>query len=114
MPYIDSYRFKKIVIDGQAYKKDVIIHPREGVIDPWWRDASHNVLVEDLTEYISDFPQKLIIGIGKYGMMKVPEETKVWLTEHNVELTMTKTDKACEIYNQSDKMITGAALHLTC
>jgi hypothetical protein len=39
-PKIDSYKFGRIVIDGQAYSRDVIILP-DRVIRDWWRDSGH-------------------------------------------------------------------------
>ncbi len=114
MPHIDSYRFKQLVIDGHLYSKDVIILPGESVIEPWWRESSHNVLIQDLTQYIREFPPKLIIGTGRFGMMKVPDKTKDWLKEQHIEISLAKTDQACKLYNQSDLSTTGVALHLTC
>ena len=113
MAHIESYRFKRIEIDGQRYTKDVIILPTK-VISTWWRNTSHEVLIEDLDQYIDEFPQTLIIGTGKYGRMHVPDKTRKWLEEQGIDVITSKTDQACETYNESDYKTTGAALHLTC
>jgi len=113
MAHIDAYRFKHIEIDGNTYNRDVIIHPA-GVIDNWWRQSSHELLPEDLEEYLSDFPPVLIVGTGKFGRMNVPDKTRTWLSGKGVKLEILKTGDACTAYNQSDETETGAALHLTC
>lgn len=113
MAEIEKYRFKHIKINGETYTIDVIIHP-DGVIPEWWRKSSHEVLPEDLAQYLDDFPEVLIIGTGKFGRMQVPQETEQWLREKGTEVIQMKTKAACREYNESDKNITGAALHLTC
>lgn len=113
MAHIASYRFKRIDIDGKIFTKDVIILPAE-IIHPWWRESSHQVLVQDLTKYIEGFPRTLIIGTGKYGMMHLENDTEQWLKEQGIDAITMKTDEACKQYNESDHSKTGAALHLTC
>lgn len=113
MAEIENYRFKYIEIDAESYTIDVIIHP-DGVIPEWWRKSSHEVLPEDLDQYLDDFPEVLIIGTGKFGRMQVPQETEQWLEEKGTKVIQKKTDNACREYNESDKTVTGVALHLTC
>lgn len=113
MAHIDSYRFKRIEIDGTVYTNDVIIHPQT-LIDNWWRESGHSLIPADLENYLPNLPSKLIIGTGKYGRVKVPEFTRQWLQEKGVEFVTVRTDQACQLYNSSNKQQTGAALHLTC
>ncbi len=113
MAEIESYRFKHIEVDGKTFTKDVILHP-DGIIPEWWRNSSHEVRPEDLSEYLDTLPEVLIIGTGKFGRMQVPEKTTQWLEDQGTEVITKKTAKACDTYNESDKSTTGAALHLTC
>jgi hypothetical protein len=113
MAEIENYRFKHIEVDGETYTIDVIIHP-DRIIPEWWRKSSHEVLPEDLEQYLDEFPELFIIGTGKFGRMQVPDKTEQWLEEQGTEVIQKKTKAACQEYNNSDKSITGAALHLTC
>ncbi|OQY18037.1 MAG: hypothetical protein B6I35_13630 [Anaerolineaceae bacterium 4572_32.2] len=44
---IESYRFGRIIIDGQTHSKDVIILP-DRVIENWWRQEGHALHLDDL------------------------------------------------------------------
>jgi len=111
---INSYDFGRIVIDGNAFTTDVIIFP-DRVEDNWWRRDGHVLHVEDVELVVEQKPEVLIVGTGKYGVMKVSPQTREYIESKGVELIVEPTDKACEVYNrisQAKKVV--AALHLTC
>ena len=113
-PQIESYRFGKIVIDGETYQKDVIIFP-EGVQSNWRREQGHALSVDDLQDVIAVQPKVLIIGTGIFGRMQIPAETITQIEEARIEVVAHKTEKACQLYNQrKDEGDVIAALHLTC
>lgn len=111
---IEHYSFGRITIDGKAYTSDVIIYPNK-VNASWWRKEGHFLQVVDLTEVIITKPEVLIIGTGATGLMKVPKETILHLESKGIEVHVTRTEKAVELFNkfQSGKVVV-AALHLTC
>lgn len=111
---IDSYDFGKIVINGKHYTSDVIIYP-DRVDASWWRKQGHELHPEDLEGVIKEKPTVLVVGTGKYGLMKVLPETRDFLQSKGIKLIAGKTDDACKTYNQlrdSERVV--AALHLTC
>ncbi|MGM5485545.1 MAG: Mth938-like domain-containing protein [Nanobdellota archaeon] len=108
---IDHYAFGEIKIDGKSYKKDLIIFP-DRVMAGWRRDRGHHLKKPDLEEVFNYKPKKLIIGTGKFGVMKVDESVREKARELNIELIEEKTDKACELFNEEEDAV--AALHLTC
>jgi hypothetical protein len=111
---IDAYDFGRIVIDGKTYTSDVILFP-DRVEAEWWRREGHVLLIEDIESIIKEQPELLIVGTGKYGVMKVPRETRAYIHSKGIDLLVAPTDKACELYNYhagSKKVV--AALHLTC
>lgn len=113
-PEIQSYRFGLIQIDGERYRKDVIIFP-ERVRARWWRERGHNLVPKDLEEAFSVQADTLIIGQGAYGRMEVPEETRERVRDEGFELHVLSTKEAVELYNQRrDQEQVIAALHLTC
>ena len=68
-PQIDSYRFGQIIVDGQAYTKDIIILP-ERVIPDWWRKSGHNLSVNDLEAVFESQPHVLVVGQGSLGRFR--------------------------------------------
>ena len=112
---IDSYQFGKIVIDGIAYDSDVIILG-DAVQSNWWRKQGHLLSVEDLETIIAAKPSVLVVGCGASGLMKVPDQTRQVLQEHDIQLETLDTNKAVQRFNellQAGKNV-AAALHLTC
>ncbi len=116
---IDSYSFGKIVIEGKAYSKDVLILPYR-VISPWWREEGHSLCREDLTEVISAAPEVIVIGTGDMGAMDVPENAVRYLEAKNIEVIIMKTGAAVEEFNRLSEInktspwLAVAAFHLTC
>jgi hypothetical protein len=111
---INSYDFSRIVVDGKAYTSDVIIFP-DRVKDNWWRKEGHALHIEDIESVVKEKLEVLIVGTGKYGLLKVLPETKEFIESKGIELIVEPTDKACEMYNEISKDKKAiAALHLTC
>ena len=113
-PKIDSYRFGRIMIDGEVYTKDVIILPQE-VIPNWWRDKGHRLKPADLERVLEAKPGTLVVGQGAYGRMTVDETTRQALAEAGIELISVNTAEAVARYNKlREGGEVAAALHLTC
>jgi hypothetical protein len=111
---IESYRFGRIVIDGQVHTKDVVILPGR-VIGGWWRKEGHALHVEDLAAIFEAAPHVLVVGRGVYGLMKVTEKAQRALEQAGIELVALPTGKAVEAYNRlRGERTVAAALHLTC
>jgi hypothetical protein len=113
-PSIDSYRFGRLVVDGQSHTKDLIILP-DKVIAGWWRRDGHSLLPDDLEEVLAARPHLLVVGQGAYRRMSVSAEVKQSLNQAGIELIAQSTKDACETYNQfRGQRAVAAALHLTC
>ena len=114
-PFINSYHFGHIEIDGKAYDSDVIVLPAS-VIANWWRKEGHLLHSEDLTDIFEQSPRTLVIGQGAQGCMKIASETIKALEKAGIKTIINRTDQAVKMYN--DLATTGdsvaAALHLTC
>ena len=113
-PSIDSYRFGRLVVDGQSHTKDLIILP-DKVIAGWWRKQGHTLLPDDLGEVLAARPDLLVVGLGVYRRMNVTAEAEQALKQAGIELVAQSTKQACETYNDfRDQRTVAAALHLTC
>lgn len=114
IPRIDSYRFGRVVIDGQPHTRDVILLP-DRVIAGWWRKEGHAVHPEDLDAVLEVQPELLVVGEGAYGRMGVTEETRSALEQTGIALISQPTEEACQTYNRlCEQQAVAAALHLTC
>ena len=113
--HIDSYQFGKIVIDGVEYSSDCIILGNS-VQANWWRKRGHLLSAEDLEPVIKAKPTLLIVGSGKSGKMQIPNETRHFLLEEEIQLEIVDTNKAVERFNELSKtgVKIAAALHLAC
>jgi hypothetical protein len=113
-PRVESFRFGRIIIDGQTYRRDVIIFPG-GVKEDWSRDESHLLSVRDLETVFENAPQTLIIGTGVLGSMKVAPETLGKLEDAGIEALAFSTPDACDEYNRRrEQERIALAIHLTC
>jgi len=113
--HIDSYQFGKIVVDGTNYNSDIIILG-DTIQSNWWRKQGHSLSAEDIESIIVARPAVLVVGCGASGLMKVPDQTRQILQEHNIQLEAFDTYKAVEQFNELSQAgaNVAAALHLTC
>jgi hypothetical protein len=112
-PYIESYRFGRIVIDGESHDRDVILLP-DRVLRGWWRKEGHVLHPDDLKPVFDAAPEVLVVGQGAHGRMRVTSETRAALRKAGIELIILSTEEACETYNRAREKRVAAALHLTC
>ena len=112
---IEEWVFGKIVVDGQVYNSDVIIF-EEKVESDWWRNKGHELCVTDIKVAIEAFnPTVIVVGTGKFGMMKILPETDTFLQSRQIRLIAQKTGQAWKTFNDllnSEKVL--GAFHLTC
>ena len=114
LPKIDSYRFGRIVIDGQTYTKDIIILPNR-LIPNWWRAEGHKLHLSDLQEVLKDKPSLLIIGKGAFGRLRIEEDTILGLDKAGIKLIAMNSKEACQHYNEiREHGDIALALHLSC
>ncbi len=80
---VDSYRFGEVNIDGQVFRKDVIIFPKR-VFPNWRRATGHSLCMEDLSSVLKDPPKVLILGQGAYARMEMPRTVQEQLEANGV------------------------------
>jgi len=104
-----------MVIDGIPYTHDVIIH-NNYVQSDWWRKRSHHLILADIPSLLFEKPDVLVVGTGKFGLMKIDKEVIRYCDKHGIELIWKDTSSAVDAYN--DLQDSGkhfiAAFHLTC
>lgn len=115
MPSIESYSFGRMTIDDILYTKDVVIFPDGSILSPWWRQQSHVLALNDLTDLLAANPDIIVCGTGAMGVMKPAAGLKESLAARNIEFITARSVRAVEIYNElSGKTSVGGCFHLTC
>ncbi len=113
---IQDYGFGRIVIDGEKFTSDVIVYP-DRVDASWWRKEGHRLVPEDLPFLQENPPQILVIGQGRFGMMKIDPRFREWVEQLGIEFYATRSAEAVKMYNrfwkEGQRNIIGA-FHLTC
>ena len=113
---IDSYAFGRMVVDGRAYTKDLMILPGGAVVHPWWRDSGHELAEGDIKPLLDASPQALVVGTGSPGMMEMAPELGSELESRGILVVVLPTGQAVDHYNSLVRSggKVGACFHLTC
>lgn len=112
---IEHYSFGKMTIDGTEYTSDVQVLPDRRVVPSWRRREGHRLALEDLHALLETHPSTLIVGTGRFGLMRPDKGLAAQLEKRGVCLRSAPTAKAAAIYNERcAEPGTAACFHLTC
>ncbi|HUX02133.1 MAG: Mth938-like domain-containing protein [Phycisphaerae bacterium] len=113
--HIDEYQFGRMVVDGKAYRKDLILLP-DGVRSDWWREEGHSLGEADLADVFAAKPEVLVVGTGAHGVMGVSPEARRALERAGIQVIVEPTGEAVGRYNAlaAGGMRVAGAFHLTC
>lgn len=112
---IEKYSFGKIVVNGAVYTDDIKI-VQGAVIPGWWRKSGHRVDIDDIEDMLDSETTILVIGTGKFGLMKSVASLREFLTDAGIQLIEKNTSDSAKIFNQlyeAGKNV-AAGFHLTC
>ncbi|MFH2026224.1 MAG: MTH938/NDUFAF3 family protein, partial [bacterium] len=110
----ENYKFGEMVIEGQKYQRDLIILP-DRIIQKWWRKEGHRLILDDISAIPLSQIECLIIGTGRFGMMKVDGELLQKVSDEGIECIVEKTGEAVKKFNSIIHLKKVAvAFHLTC
>ncbi|MBD3241869.1 MAG: hypothetical protein GF331_14870 [Chitinivibrionales bacterium] len=112
---IEHYSFGRMTIDGVEYTSDVVILPDRRVVPSWRRREGHRLALDDLGTVLDARPSTLIVGTGRFGLMRPEKRLAHELEQRGVSIQTATTAKAATLYNErSDEPGTAACFHLTC
>jgi len=113
---IDEYSFGRMTIGGKEFTSDLIIHQDGRIQDRWWRAQGHRLFLGDITTVLDANPEKLVIGTGAMGLMKVSEALLNMCDSHGIDVKVSRTASAVKQFNNAKKegKIVAACFHLTC
>jgi hypothetical protein len=112
---IDSYSFGCLMVNGREYRSDVIVLLHT-IVKDWRRVDGHLLQLADIEQYLNPLPNVIVIGTGKFGMMRIAEDLKEHLRSRQVSMNVERTGKAWKTFNhflRTGEIVAGA-FHLTC
>jgi hypothetical protein len=118
-PTIDNTTFGSIEVDGTVYNHDMIIHSngqvekRKKKLSKAVYGTSHTVSLEEIKYTYDTGAQKIIIGNGQYGALKLSDKACEFLQSRNCEILMKETPEAIKFWNKEEGILIGL-FHLTC
>ena len=113
---IDKYSFGKMTIGGREFTTDLILHPDGRIQDNWWRKQGHSLQTGDITTVLDAAPEKLVVGTGASGMMRVSESVVEFCKNYGIEVEVCCTAAAVTRFNEAAEAgtVVAACFHLTC
>jgi hypothetical protein len=112
MVKINSFQFGSLKINNKKYDNDMTVF-WDGELMP--RESSHAFSKDELMDILVKGPEKIILGTGTAGCVKLDKEIEGIAKKNNVEILALKTQDAVDEFNKisrSEKV--AAVLHVTC
>jgi len=113
---IEGYSFGRMTVGGREFTADLILHPDGRIQDNWWRTQGHHLLPGDITTVLDAVPEKLVIGTGASGLMRVSESVVELCEKRGIEVEACRTTTAVARFNEAAEagIAVAACFHLTC
>lgn len=118
-PNIDATEFGSITIEGKTFEKDVLIRldgdvrKRKKKLSKEVYGTSHKISVEEAKYVYEKGAEKLIIGSGQEGMIKLSEKADAYFKKKGCDVELMPTPEAITKWNESEGKVI-ALFHLTC
>jgi len=118
-PKIDKTMFGLIIIGGQKYEYDVLIH-LNGVVEKRKKKlskeifgTSHIISVQEAKYVYEEGARQLVIGGGQDGMVKLSDEAAKFFKVKDCKVDLSPTPQALEVWNKTEEKAIGL-FHVTC
>ena len=118
-PKIIKTSFGYITIAGETFEHDILIRlngkieKRKKKLSKKYYDTSHIISIEEAKYIYEEGADKLIIGSGQTGMVKLSDEAAELFNNNKCTVEINPTNKAAEIWND-EKGSVIALFHITC
>ena len=118
-PTINSTRFGSITIEGEKYENDVLIRldgqikKRKKKLSKAIYGTSHVISLDEAKYIFEDGAERLIIGTGQTGMVKLSDEAADYFKKKDCQARLYPTPEAIRVWNKADGKTIGL-FHITC
>jgi len=119
IPKITHTTFGSITIDNQTYAHDILIRldgsieKRKKKLSKEVYGTSHTVSLAEAEHIFESGVDKLIIGAGKFGRVKLSENAAKFFDSHQCEVVLFPTSRAIKAWNAAQGNLIGL-FHITC
>jgi hypothetical protein len=118
-PKIDSTSFGSITVDGKTFDYDILIRlngqveKREKALSKEIYGTSHKISLEEAEHIYEEGTEKIIIGTGQTGFVKLSEEAENFFVGKKCGVELFPTGWAIERWNELEGRVI-AMFHVTC
>ena len=118
-PGIDNSSFGSITIDGMVFNHDVFIslngqvNKRKKKLSKKQFGTSHIISREEAIHIYEEGADRILIGSGQTGMMKLSDEASEFFHQKNCNVFISPTGEAVDKWNEDSGSVIGL-FHLTC
>jgi len=118
-PKIEATSFGSITIDGKKVRNDVIIRldgsvkKRKKKLSKRVYGPSHTISLDEVKHVYEEGAELLIIGTGRYDLVRLSEEAQTYLRKHNCRTKLAATPDAIGLWNKAKGKVIGL-FHVTC
>ena len=118
-PRIDYTRFGSITLEGRVSEHDIIIRlngqveKRKKKLSKAIYGTSHIVSLDEAKYIYEDGAERLVIGTGQQGLVKLSGEAAEYLQQNKCQVELLPTQKAIQAWNEAEGAVIGL-FHVTC
>lgn len=118
-PKIDDTWFGSITVEGEHYEYDIIIRlsgkvrKRNKALSKAVHGTSHTISQAEIDDLYRKKAERIIIGTGQEGQVKLSEEAAAFLEKHGCRCDLWPTPEAVQRWNEAEGKVLGL-FHVTC
>jgi hypothetical protein len=118
-PSIDHTTFGSMTIEGSVFEHDVLIRlsgqvkKRKKKLSKAIYGTSHILSLDEAKHVYEDGAQRLIIGTGQYGNVRLSEEAADYFKGKHCQVELLPTPEAIRAWNEAEGTVIGL-FHVTC
>ena len=118
-PTLSGTGFGWIDIEGKRISHDILIRvdgevtKRKKKLSKEIYGTSHTISLAEAEHIYQDGAQRLLIGAGQFGRVRLSPEAANFFKEKGLPVTILPTSKAVKAWNESAEKMIGL-FHITC
>jgi len=118
-PAIGHTEFGSISVAGESFDHDILIRldgrvkKRQKKLSKDVYGTSHIVSLAEAQQIYDKGAERLIIGAGQSGMLRLSDEAAQYLQERHCLVELLPTPQACQAWNAARGAVIGM-FHVTC
>ncbi len=118
-PSIDQTTFGSMTIEGSVFEHDVLIRlsgqvkKRKKKLSKAIYGTSHILSLDEAKHVYEDGAQRLMIGTGQYGNVRLSEEAADYFKRKQCQVELLPTPEAIRAWNEAEGKVIGL-FHVTC